>query len=114
MNKDGVRFELDEIRVAARLNGMTERAQYALDTQVIRDTRQFVPYDQGALESSVDSASEPGAVRWQTPYAREQYYGYPNKSRAKNIRATKEWFEAAKAAYLRTWVKVAKRAASGL
>lgn len=116
MTRQSTRFELDEIRVAAKLSGMTERAQFALDTQVLRDTTPFVPYAQGDLSRSGSTASDlgKGAVRWYTPYARDQYYKFPNKSGAVHPRATKEWFEAAKAAYLPTWVQVAKRAASRL
>ena len=109
----GTRFELDEIRVKAKLSGMTERAQYALDNQVLTDTNNFVPFDSGALIKSSSIASQPGkgVVKWQTPYARVQYYSRPNKSGANNPRATMRWFEAAKAAYLRNWIQVAKRAA---
>ena len=112
----GTRFDLNEIRVAAKLSGMTERAQYALDSQVLKDTQPYVPRDTGMLMKSGESASElgKGSVKWSTPYAPFQYYRAPRKSGALNVKATMQWFEVSKKANMPRWIRVAKKAASRL
>lgn len=117
MASKGTRFEwANEPGLRRELAQMTERGQYALDNQVIRDTTPYVPYAQGPLAQSVHSASEVGAgvVAWQTPYAAAQYYGMPNKAGGVHPKATMKWFEVAKQANKGRWIEISKKAARRL
>ena len=113
----GTRFEYtDEPGLRRSLGKMTERAQYALDNQVLRDTDAYVPFAQGALSKSAFIASDigKGIIAWQTPYAKVQYYSRPNKSTGIHAKATVKWFEAAKSANKTRWIEVSKKAARRL
>jgi hypothetical protein len=102
-------FEFNNTACIARLNAVTEKAQFMLDQRVLADSNQFVPHDMGTLEESGILASEGGQIEWDTPYARYQYYEAPNKSKDVNPRATMKWFEVAKRLYKKTWVSIAQK-----
>lgn len=87
---------------------ITERMrQDALDIQVLKDSNFFIPKDEGTLEASGVIASQGGRLEWNAPYARKQYYEFPNKSKDTNPNARMRWFEEAKAAWLHVWLKTA-------
>lgn len=113
MARNKTRVNIDWTRLTARLGGMTKRGQMALDIQVLKDTTPFVPRDTGNLAQSGVRASTPGSgqVIWDAPYADAQYYGRARKAHDVHPLAVMRWFEAAKAAYRETWLRVAKAAA---
>ena len=51
--------------------------QKAVDAAVIRECFPYLPFDEGVLAGSADTATEIGSgeVIYDTPYARYQYYG---------------------------------------
>lgn len=51
--------------------------QKAVDTAVIRECFPYLPFDEGVLAGSANTATEIGSgeVIYDTPYARYQYYG---------------------------------------
>ena len=51
--------------------------QKAVDAGVIRECSPYLPFDEGVLEGSANTATEIGSgeVIYDTPYARYQYYG---------------------------------------
>lgn len=104
----GVTVDIDWAKLQRRFTGNVEQAQQALDSQILADTEPFVPFDQGDLARS-GIRSEPGFIKWDTPYARKQYYDLPNKSRARHPAATTYWFEAAKALHRRKWIALVKK-----
>lgn len=82
--------------------------QVALDVQVVKDSNEFCPMDEGTLKSSAMTYTDfgSGVVEWNTPYAKEQYYSKPNKSKDANPNARMKWFEYAKALYKTDWLKL--------
>lgn len=99
-NAEGARRKIEE---------NLHRVQVALDWQVLKDSNYYAPQDTSALiDSGINSTVKgSGELEWNTPYARAQYYGLPNKSKDKNPNAIMKWFEAAKAAKKTLWEKLA-------
>lgn len=100
----------DKTKVKARLSARTSMAREALAQQVLKDSNYFIPMDSGDLMKSGVIASRGKEVTWNTPYAKAQYHGLPNKSKDSNPNATMKWFEAAKALWLKRWELIAKKA----
>ncbi|MBC1459071.1 minor capsid protein [Listeria newyorkensis] len=93
-----------------------EKAQFALDNQVLKDSNYFAPWDtQATIDSSfIHSKIGEGMLIWATPYARRIYFNTQyNFSKDKNPNAGGLWFEVAKSKFLSDWVKVANAAAGG-
>lgn len=57
--------------------GKGGRVQKVVDAAVIRESTPYVPYDEGILAGSANTATEIGSgeVVYDTPYARYQWYG---------------------------------------
>ena len=108
----GTRAEIDVHKIRREFGALNGEAQMKLDTQILKDTYQYVPRDSARLADSGYIASEIGKGRlyYDTPYAKRQYYTAPNKSTARHPLATMRWFEAAKAANKGAWLRVAKKA----
>lgn len=107
-----VDIDINIFTVAARKKGSLERVQAALDLQVIKDSNYFCPQVEGTLQASALTGSNigKGEVIWDSPYAKAQYYGLPNKTKDKNPNARMKWFEAAKVRSLIQWIGVAQGA----
>ena len=87
------------------------KAQFALDEQVLKDSNFFIPKDEGTLEESgvLHSRIGEGMVGWNTPYARRLYHNPQyNFSKDKNPNASGLWFEMAKARFKTAWEKIAQ------
>lgn len=100
----------------ARLERNRKVAQAWLTNEVARDSEPYVPFAAstskhkgGTLNASVLVDIDEGKVEWNTPYARAQYYGKPNKNKSKHPKATMRWFEAAKGVKLNTWIRGVKK-----
>lgn len=103
-----IKFDFDENKAITKLEGVTEKAQFLLDQQVLKDSNFFIPFDSGDLEKSGVIASGGGEVQWSTPYAKRQYYEDNNKSKDSNPNARYKWFEFAKASKLKVWEAIAQ------
>jgi hypothetical protein len=101
-------------KLKLRLGAGVTRSQQIIDTQVMKDSTPYVPFDTGTLANSVILGTDVGSgtVRWSAVYAEAQYKGMPNKSKAAHPLATTYWFEAAKAVNKDKWIRVAKAAAN--
>jgi len=85
-----------------------EKAQFAVDVQVVKDSNFYAPEMDGTLKkSALKSKYGSGQISWDVPYAEEQYYGKPNKSKDKNPNARMKWFEEAKAQKKESWIRIA-------
>lgn len=100
----------------ARLERSAKLAQAWLTNEVAKDSEPYVPFAKstaqhkgGTLNASVLVDIDEGNVEWNTPYARAQYYGKPNKNTSKHPKATMRWFEAAKGVKLNTWLRGVKK-----
>jgi Minor capsid protein len=105
-----IRADLNENSIRRRQEQAREQAQFALDTQVLKDSNFFIPKRESYLEASgvLHSRIGHGHIEWKTPYARRLYYNPQyNFSKDVNPNAQGLWFEAAKAAHGREWAEVA-------
>lgn len=98
-----VKVEFDKTMVKAKITSNVNRAQLALSVQVLKDSNFYCPDAEGTLMRSGRVEDSGTAVSWDTPYARRQYHGFPNKRKDKNPNARMKWFEAAKAVKLKVW-----------
>lgn len=110
MSIKGVKFEVKEAALRARLDRAWNGALYPLSSQVLSDCNEYVKVDQNILRESSYTASDlkKGRLIWNTPYARRQYYtGTPNKE--KNPNASVQWCEKAFSAYHKDWELLAQK-----
>ena len=98
----------DTGKCKARLSGNFEKAQRALDAQVLKDSNYYVPFITGDLRDSSDvSKIGTGVIEWKIKYARKQYYDAPMKTLTYNPNARQKWFEVAKALKKKEWLELA-------
>jgi hypothetical protein len=101
-------IQFDPNSIMDKIRKRTEKAQYLLDMQVIKDSNLYCPEDVGDLQdSAILGYKTGGQVVWDVEYAKNQYYSDNNKSKDKNPRASMKWFEVAKAENLQAWEKLA-------
>lgn len=99
-----VNLNIDEI--IAKAERAKEKAQFILDEQVVKDSNDFAPMDDGYLigSSLEHTVFGSGEVTWKMPYARRLYYNPQyNFSKDSNPNAQGLWFEAAKALHVHDW-----------
>lgn len=110
-----VKVEMQDL--TRKFEDRIDRAQFLLDSQIVQDTSPFVPFRTGQLDSSVMRASKmgDGEIVYDTPYAREIYYGVSYKTGKKfnyNRRfhplASEQWIEQSKSAYLEKWTDIVR------
>lgn len=99
------------VKVTLNTNGIEERflklhkkAMYAMSSQALKDCNYYCKEDQeGLINSSIlHSDLENGILKWQTPYARKQYY-LDSASKDKNPNAQKMWAHKAGAEHKEDW-----------
>ena len=115
-----------------RLKGNLAKAQQNLVYQIIGDTQDYVPFQQGVLSNSAHTENDDSEIVYNTPYARFLYMGKlmlddrgsswaPQNTRKhvvnKNLEFSKEahskagakWYERSKEDNLQNWIKTVKR-----
>ena len=98
-----VKVVFDKTNVKAKISSNVNRAQMALSIQVLKDSNYYCPDAEGTLMRSGRVEDSRTAVSLDTPYARAQYHGFPNKRKDKNPNAMMKWFERAKSTKLKVW-----------
>ena len=108
----GVKANINVEGILSRFSGKISKGQLALKGQIAADTAPYVPRVTGDLEHSVkpSDVTADKFLKWNIPYARRQYYGKFQHSQQSHPRATRLWYQAAKAVNKERWVKVAERA----
>lgn len=120
-----------------RITGNLDKAQMALNQQIVADSTSYIPFRQGALRSQVryPDGMSGGTVEWYAPYAHYQYMGevygpnIPLKDAQGNIigwtsppkksptgrklqyhtpETSDHWFDRAKREHLSDWVRLVK------
>jgi Minor capsid protein len=112
MIKLNIKVNFDANAIASKIDNAIDKAQHALDQQVLKDSNYFIPFDTGELMRSSLRASQIGQGRivWDTPYARRLYYNPQyNFRKDKNPNARGLWFEEAKALHVHDWTKIAQQ-----
>lgn len=79
----------------AKVNNAIHQAQMFIDSECLRRSEPFMPFDQHTLIASgkLNTQIGSGEVKWNTPYARRWYYMPANFSKEKNRQAGNYWFE---------------------
>lgn len=101
-------FNKSEVR--AKIKAGVKATTPILSEQILKDSNFYARQDTGAMIASSQYASnlQEGEIVWATPYAKKVYYtGSP--SRDVNPNATLMWFETAKRAHLKDWLKLAEK-----
>lgn len=104
-----VNVQVDTAQIESNVMRATEKAQFALDEQVLKDSNFYAPEDTTELKRSGVRFSRPGEghVGWDTPYARRLYYNPQyNFSKQPNPNARGLWFEEAKARHVSDWARI--------
>jgi len=95
--------QINEAYLLGKYGDRLERAQAFLDSEVIRQSHQFVPFVQGTLANTV-VIEAPGRIVYVQPYARRQYYGDSfTFTKTFHPDAGARWTDRAKAAHLADW-----------
>ncbi|MGR6008090.1 minor capsid protein [Bacillus cereus] len=107
-----INVRVDTAHMEAKAEEAINKAQFALDQQVLKDSNFYIPKDTGELERSSIRFSRPGEghIEWNTPYARRLYYNPQyNFSKQPNQNARGLWFEEAKARHASDWARIVER-----
>lgn len=100
----------------SRLQKAEFKAQMWLDNEVIKDTEKYVPFKTGILAKSAVTGSNmgKGLIIYNTPYARNLYYGSTyNFNKNKHPQAQSGWFEVSKSVNLTKWLNGVKKIGGG-
>ena len=102
------KVDFDTARIMQKINKNASVAQKKLDAVVLADSNKYCPMQTGALQKSgiIATVIGSGLLSWETPYARKQYYEYPEKRHNRNPNATGKWFETAKANRIKEWERI--------
>jgi len=100
---------------AAKFTGRVKLAQAWLDNEVLKDSTPYVPRLTGELERSGIAGTKigSGGVVYNKIYAKDQYYRNFKHSAQSHPKATRTWFETAKAINKRKWTAGVKRLTGG-
>lgn len=124
MPKISTRVTFDKKAAAMRIRAVAEDALTVMGNQAIKDTMQYVPKDQGTLQSSGLMHSDRKAhdlkfdLRWSTPYAQYLWHGDvmygdptnrtygPEKLTFTSALAHEEWAKYAREVHGDNWKKI--------
>ena len=124
MPKISTRVTFDKKAAAVRIRVVANDALTVMGNQALKDVTQYVPMDQGTLQSSGLSRSSKAAesmkfdLRWSTPYAQYLWHGDvmhgnpahrtygPDKISFTSALAREEWAKYAKEVHGENWKKI--------
>lgn len=124
MPKISTRVTFDKKAAAVRIRAVANDALTVMGNQALKDVTQYVPMDQGTLQSSGLSRSSKAAesmkfdLRWSTPYAQYLWHGDvmhgnptnrtygPDKISFTSALAREEWAKYAKEVHGEEWKKI--------
>lgn len=105
-----VHFNIDQSKIAERLQNPFGDGLEMLSSQILRDCNEYCKEDTGMLIASslVHSDLKNGRLVWRTPYAARQYYEIRTAYHDVNSNATWRWCEVAKQNYMERWGRQAQ------
>lgn len=124
MPKISTRVTFDKKAAAARIRAVANDGLTVMGNQAVKDVTQYVPEDQGTLQSSGLARSSREAenmkfdLRWSTPYAQYLWHGDvmhgnptnrtygPDKISFTSALAREEWAKYAKEVHGENWKKI--------
>lgn len=111
----GITVQFDTGAAKRRIGKRLDRAQMALDIQVLKDDNLEIPQsNERTLQRSGRVVEGGGAVVWETPYAKRQYYLDEEVENPAAIKYTTpgthyKWHEWAKAKKMKQWEALVNR-----
>ena len=111
----GIAVQFDTAEVGKRCKARLDRVQMALDIQVLKDDNLEIPQtNERTLQRSGHIVNGGGAVAWETPYAKRQYYLDEEVENPAAIKYTTpgthyKWHEWAKSKKMKQWEALANR-----
>lgn len=88
------------------------RVQTYIDNEVVRLSSKYVPMQSGTLKKAIGTVYGSGEVKYNTPYARKNYYenrGRGNEGTSNGGLRGRMWFERMKAVFLEHILDGARR-----
>lgn len=109
-----VKVTLDTRGIEERFLKLHKKAQTAMSEQALKDCNYYCKQDQDTLISSsiMHSDYENGILKWQTPYARMQYY-LDSARKDKNPNASKMWAHKAASEHSEDWKLIYEKVFKG-
>lgn len=104
----GVKININIPKTVNRFSPKYQKAQKWMDNEVLKDCHDYVPWRTGKLAGSGISGTTIGSgkIVYNAPYAKSCYYAKNrNFSKDKHPQACAQWFEKAKAAKKKDWIK---------
>lgn len=104
----GVKIKINIPGTVNRFSPKFQKAQKWLDNEVLKDSDPYVPMRTGTLAGSGIRGTTIGSgeLVYNVPYAKSVYYARKrNFSKAQHPQACAQWFEKAKAAKKKDWIK---------
>ena len=105
-----VKIDIDENRIAVKMDNAWKSGLEMLSSQILRDCNRYCKEDTGMLimSSYIHSRLKEGLLIWQTPYAARQYYAIRTAYHDVNPDASWRWCEVAKNNHLERWQRQAQ------
>lgn len=109
-----VHINIDREAIILRIKQAKSQALTITSNEALKDCNYYCKEDQeGLINSSlIHSEPEKGILRWDTPYAKRQYY-LSSVNKDKNIHASKMWAHKARAKHGDEWKEKFERAFKG-
>lgn len=101
-------IRIDQNAVVARVMGQWDKALPMLTEEILNDCNQYCKEDTGTLiaSSMTHSDFKRGIMKWETPYARRQYWDIKTSLTPGR---TWKWVHVAKGKYQAKWARQAAR-----
>ena len=106
-----VTININKQRIFGRVDKAWAKTLPDITREIRDDANLYVKVDVGPLRDSslIHSELDKGIIRWQTPYAKRQYWEIETAYTVKNPRATWKWFHVAKQRHLDRWLEQVQR-----
>lgn len=106
-----VTININKQRIFGRVDKAWAKTLPDITREIRDDANEYVKVQNRALYASALEHSEldQGIIRWQTPYAKRQYWEIETAYTEQNPRATWKWFHVAKQRHLDRWLEQVQR-----
>ena len=103
-----MKVQINRATLQAKVMTAWKAGLFGLTSEILADCNEYVKRDIGTLENSslIHSDLNEGIIRWETPYARRQYWEIKTSLTPGR---TWRWFETAKRRHLGRWQQLADK-----
>ena len=106
-----MKLNLSTRAVQIKLQGSLKKSLYDISKLILDDCNRYCKEETGELIQSSYTASNlaEGKLKWDTPYARRQYWFIPTAKTDVNPNATWKWCEVARQNHRSEWIAYAQK-----